>query len=802
MKQLTLCLLSILLVQTAYSQNTSGNSEALVRGTVYNQQDQTVPDASVALYDPAEDDLITGASSDSTGRFAIDVSPGSYLLEVSYISYQDYSETIELSPGETEDLGEITLRPTAEEMQQVVVEGERSHMEMSFDKRSFQVGSDLTSLGGTALDVLNNVPSVSTDIDGNISLRGNESVRVLINGKPSSMVSDNVDAMSSIPASMIKEVEIITNPSAQFSAEGSAGIINIILKKNRNLGFNGSVSAGTGFPRDHELSTNLNYRTDNVNWFFGGGVDYRRDPEEGRSFQRFSSQDTSYMYRETTDATESEIDANLRFGADIFLSENERLTADTYLELEDGRNDEDITYTDMSLGGDVLQRIRRDDNQDEGEKEFEFNLDYENRIAGDDHKLTAEASFDMGSETERSRLMETVTEGSADPLRQRTRNTEEEMDLRVEADYVRPLGGKSRLEAGVRTTFEQMDNSYRADELRNGSWQPLQQAFNDNFLYYENVNAAYATFGTEFGSFSAKVGLRAENTVIRTELKRTGDVSNQNYLDLFPSIFFNYEFDEQQSVQVSYSRRLSRPWSRMLLPFSDYSDSRSRFTGNPELEPEYSNSYEAGYLYYWGSGSLLTSFYYRHRTGVIERITTLDSEGITRIFPINLATEQAWGIELSGDQEIGNALTLTANANLFRSDSEGSYRGQTLTSEARILQGRLRVRWEITGQWNLQTSMRYEGPRSTTQGRREGMTMIDSGISRSLFDGRATVAFNVRDLLDSQNFEATINNPNYYSERQFSWSSRSFTLNFTYHFNRQEGNRDNRRRGGDWGDGF
>lgn len=791
------------------------SGQATIKGEVIDQQGQPVSSASVAVYDSSQTEVITGTASDSTGDFEINITPGNYVLKVTFLSYKPFIKSFEIARGTTRNFGEIVMDPTSESMGEVVVRGEQSQMEMSFDKRVFNVGKDITSLGGSAVNVLDNVPSLATDMDGNISLRGNESVRVLINGKPSSMVGGgNVDALRSIPATMIKSVEIITNPSSKYAAEGSAGIINIILKKQRKVGLNGSASVGGGYPEEYEGSVNLNYRTDKVNWFMDTGVDYRSSPESGSSFQQFSGPDTTYMYREQTNATESEIDGDLRLGADIYLSENEVLTASSYFSVEKGKSREDIQYIDYRYSpgatsgksAEVLERVQRENAEESKERNLDFNLNYENKINGDEHKLVADASIDISREHSQSNIKEEIQQGSGDPLRQRSEDSEEETDLRVNAEYVRPLGEKGKLEAGIRSDSEWMDSDYSASTLVNGSWQQ-EPAYTQNFLYMENVNAAYAIIGGEFGDFSGQVGVRAENTNIRTEVKGTGQVNEQNYIGLFPSVFLNYSFNEQQSIQLSYSRRLRRPRSRSLLPFVDFGDNRSQSTGNPSLTPEYSNSYEAGYLHYWKSGSLLTSFYYRHRTDVIEDVTE-QRNGVLLRRPINFATEKAWGIELSGDQDITNSISLNGNVNFYKSNTEGSYRPEgvsqirTLSSESQNFQARGRLRWEISENLNYQASLRYRGPSNTPQGSREGMTMMDAGLSYDLLEGKAKLSFNVRDLFNSQNFNNTVTtdgNPNtdFYSHREFSWSSRSFSLNFQYFF----GNRQNRQRGGGRQDG-
>lgn len=790
----------------ALSASTFAQSQGTITGKITDEQEQPLPNASVAVYDSDQEKVITGASSQQDGSFEIEVDPGSYVLKVTFISYKPEIREIEVGPGETTDVGTLTMNATAESLGDIFVRAESSEIEMGFDRRVFNVGQDITSLGGSAVQVLNNVPSISTDIDGNISLRGNESVRVLINGKPSSMVSGTVDALRSIPATMIKRVEIITNPSAKYAAEGSAGIINIVLKKQRKPGLNGSVSAGGGYPEEYEGSVNLNYRVNNINWFIDLGADYRSDPESGSSFQRYagpdaSNPDTTYMYREQTEAQESEVDGDLRLGADFYLSENEVLTASSYISMEQELNKEDVQYTDYeyatgALSGNVQNRIFREDNEEGIERDMDFNLDYENKINGEDHKLVADASFDISREKTHSDIFQ-----NSSPT-QRSKDTEEEKDLRFNAEYNRPLFGDGKLEMGLRSDTEWRDTGYSAETLENGNWMQ-EPAYTQNFLYTENVNAAFAIVGGEFGRFSGQVGLRLENTNIRTEIKSTGDANQQNYLNLFPSLSLNYAFNEQQSVQLSYSRRLRRPWSRSLIPFVDYGDPRSQWIGNPNLTPEFSNSYEAGYLHYWETGSLLTSFYYRHRTDVIERITE-QRNGILYRFPINFATEKSWGIELSADQKLFNSLSLNANANLFRSHTDGTYENQAFNSISKNVRGRMRLRWEIIDGLHYQASMRYRGPSETPQGSREGMTMMDTAMSYDLMDEKAKISFNVRDLFDSRHFNHTVTtngNPNtdFYSHREFSWSTRSYSINFQYFFGKQ--NRRGERgvgRGGDY----
>jgi len=775
-------------------QSLQAQDSADITGTVLNEERVAIPNVSVALTSPEDQSIITGAATDNSGVFNLSVEPGSYVLLVSYISYQDYTIEIELSEGENLDLGEIEITPENSRLDEVVVEGERSYMEMNFDSRSFNVGKDITSLGGNALDVLDNVPSISTDFEGNVSLRGNQGVQILINGRPSNLVRGGTDGLGSIPASMIDEIEIITNPSARYEAQGTGGIINIKLVDNADLGFNGSIQSNVGYPQDYGTGVNLNYNDGNINWFLNFDLEYESEPESGFSFQSFSD-DTTYAYRETNDVREREGEGDIDFGADFYLPREQVLTVSSRISMERGEEDGDLFYTDYQPNSpgvyrqafeswNIMRQANRSNLEEGRETDYDFNVQYEVDLEGPDHRLTAEADLEFGSEGEDVLLSENLEEGSSDFRNQRTFSDESFQEIRFDTDYELGIGSNGRFEAGLRLNFDWLDNNYRAQEFVNGAWQTPEGGIGvaENFTFFENVNALYTIYSGEAGSFTYQAGLRLENTRIQTELDQTSEGSDQNYLNLFPSAFLSYTINQQNSLQLSYSRRISRPWSRFLLPFTEIDNSRNRSVGNPSLEPEFGNSFEMGYLKQWESGSILTSVYYRYRTGVIERISTIDGNGITTRRPINLATEDSWGIEFSADQDLLNNLSLSGSFNLYQSNSEGEFEGIDYTSEAESFTSRLRMRWRFLESWNFQSNVYYRGARQTTQGQESGDAYIGAGLSRELLDGQATVSLNARDILNSRQSDREIINPNSYTNNQYSWSSRSFRLNFRYNF--------------------
>ena len=787
------CLLIIILLfisfltfksETVFAQQANSSQKTRIEGKLLTSTGHHIPYASVAIYDTTKTHIITGTTSDSSGSFSITLDPGTYIIKISFLSFKPFQRKVELKSGQTRKLGTITMKPSILSHQGVVVRGKRSQMQLGFAKRVFQVGSDITSIGGSVLDVLNNVPSVTTDVNGTISLRGSSAVRILINGKPSSLYKNGSLALQSLSADMIKEIQVITNPSAKYSAEGSAGIINIILKKKQRHGFHGNIAGMARQPKGYQLSGNLNYRRRNINWFFNGSVAYNADPTHKRSYQRYSSPDTSYIYYAVNDGKETDYHGNYRLGADIHLPEQQTLTPSATIYFEDKKDVWHGTYSDSTINGVFLQQTNRHNVIGGGEFDNVDALDYTNLFGSDNHKLTANASYEYHKERELPHIRETYPHSPGDTLFDNINNTQITHNLRIRADYVVPVADSGKFEAGIRSTHEWLNKIYITKERQHGTWAILPD-FNNNFTYFENVNAAYSTLSSSFGHFEFQAGLRAEQTNLHIKLKKNGNRNHQSYLNLFPSIFLTWKFNDNQSIQISYSRRISRPDARLLLPYTDYSSSRSRFSGNPDLKPEYSNSFETEFLQYWDTGSLLSSVYYRHRTGVIDEISTLDNKGITRSTPFNLADADAWGLEFTFSQDMNKNISLSSSLNLYRSKSNGQFQSIAYQSSTNRITGRIGMHWQITSNLRYQAFLRYIGPEKTIQGHRSASAYINTAIAKDLFDGNATISLNIQDLLDSRKDEYTVNNPNYFLRQKY-WEVRLIRLNFTYRINEKK----------------
>jgi outer membrane receptor protein involved in Fe transport len=769
-------------------------SFAQVGGLVTDDQGEALPMASVALYQ--EDQLQEGVSTDVNGRFSIEVSPGDYQLQISFVGFETLVKTIAVKPGAPLKLGNLSLKQSNNQLEEVTVAGEAKMMEFEQDKRVFNVAKDLANTAGNASDILNNVPSVTVDVEGAVSLRGSQNVRILINGKPSGLIgSDPAAGLRQLQANMIEKIEVITNPSARYDAEGDAGIINIILKKQDQKGLNGSFDVSAGYPELAGAGASLNYRRNKLNFFTNLSFNYNRAPGNSIAEQRFDLPDTSYSFLRDRDQSRGGSDATLRFGADYYLTSDQILTGSFLFRPSRDNNLVDITYTDINQGGEVVREVNRFDDELETESNLEGNISWEKRFGGSDkHKWVADLRYSLEDEREQNTITQDTT-GVAGELIQKVDNIEKQRSFLAQTDYIHPLGEKTSYELGSRVTLRTIRTDYTlADQASDGSLNPV-DGFDNEFEFIENVYAAYGLYNGALGDkITYQLGLRAEYTDLSTQLDTASEANQRDYANLFPSAFFTYSFGPLSDIQISYSRRITRPGFWRLNPFFSFSDNRIFFSGNPNVNPEFSDNYEMGYVRYFEKGSLYSGIYYRHRTDVVERVSIVeikDGEEFTRIFPINLATQDAYGLEFNFQYEFADWYEVTANLNLFRAITVGNYEGQDFGADNFSSSGRLINRFEV---WNsdLQASFNLRGAATTPQGRSLGIYTLDLGWSKDILKGNGTITLSVRDLFNTRyrrSYTSGITESggtfNQYS--RFQWRERQINVNFTYRLNQKKG---------------
>lgn len=764
------------------------NTEIL--GKLQNPQKEAIPFANVVLYS-ADTTLITGATTDIDGNFLLKSSQGKYLLKFSFLSYSEVWQSISIAENQKVlKLGTVTMQEETKSLQEVEIVAEKSNMELKLDKRVFNVEQDLANIGGDASDVLNNVPSVDVDADGNISLRGSGGVRILIDGRQSGLVADGTaDALRQIPAELIDRVEVITNPSARYDAEGQVGIINIVLKKERKNGFNGSVTARTGWPHNHGLNLNLNWRRKKVNYFLTTGVNYRNSIGRGLSNQDFFFPDSAYSFDRDIHRTRGGLSENVRGGIDWKIGQNSILTSSVLYSYSNANNRAETVYKDyVGLSETLLRTSERIDRENEKEHTVEYALNFLHNFKGNkDHKLTADVTFINSDDRETSNISEGDILLSEPSINQRVSNLEFERNFVAQADYVYPFSKEGKFEAGFKSSLRSLENDFLVEDLQDGIWSPL-EPFNNNFIYTENIHAAYLMGGNAFGNFSTQVGVRAEYSDIKTELVENQEINPRKYLNFFPTAHLSYKLNEFNSVQLSYARRIRRPSFWNLMPFLNYSDSRNFFSGNPNLDPQYTDAYEASYLKFTEKGSIFTSVYYRRTTNNIQRITTVDSTGFTRFFPINAGIENSYGVEFTASRKFGEKFNVNGNLNVFQFNSAGVVEGQRLTASATTANARVVTRYNINKETATQLSMRYVAPTRNLQGNVKAIYTLDYSFSKELFNKKATLSFNINDVLNSGKRRRETFGQYFESYNEYQRRVRQFTLSFTYRINQNKRN--------------
>lgn len=766
-----------------------------IKGQVKDAEtNEPLPMANVRVFKAADSTLVTGQATEISGEFDIPISEGDYYLLVDYMGYEG-EMVAGVSISNTSpliDLSSLALRPDHDLLSDVEIVAERPEMELKLDKRVYNISQNIDNKGRNAADILDNLPSVNVDIvDGSISLRGSENVRILINGKPSGLTSKS-EALRSLQGTMIERIEIITNPSAKYEAEGEAGIINIVLKKNQKNGFNGSFDANVGWPRQLGAAYNINYRNKKVNLFSSFGADFGGVPGGGTIQQEFYREDTSYYYIRDREHRRANAGINFRLGMDYFITENLTLTGAGLISISRNRREVDINYQDFSQENILGREIRREQREVEEEQDLEFNLNLKKTFERKGHEWITSGQYRKNNDLEDAKYDEFGIFNDQSDIDQNSFNTENQESWLLQSDYIHPFGKKGKFEAGLRADQRIIDNDYLVEELdSNGNYQPLPD-FDNHFIYEENIQAAYAILSNERGDFNWQIGLRAEHTNIRTELLDTDSVNTQNYTNLFPSAFLSYKLSKQQSLQLSYSRRINRPRFRYLLPFSNFSDSRNFWGGNPALQPEFTDSYEAAYLYNWERGNLLASVYYRHRQGVIQRIKTIDENDFTISQPVNLAVQDAVGIEFSANYDLRDWWTLSANGNFFRAETTGSFEGQDFGAIATTFEGRIVSKLKLRNGLDIQATLLYDGPQNRPQGYRKSITHMNLGITKDIFAEKGSLTLSVRDLFNTRKWRFELAQEGYYEAGDFQWRSRQVTLAINYRLN-QEGKANKRK---------
>ncbi len=776
-----------------------------ITGTVLdNQTGQPLEYATLVLQSIRNPERLTGGITDENGKFSVETFPGRYNVRVEFLTYVTYELPGQVFRTST-DLGTIKLSPDVEQLEGVEVIAEKTTVEIRLDKKIYNVGKDLTVSGGTVSDVLDNVPSVSVDVEGNVQLRGNDDVRILIDGKPSAITGLNsTEALQQLPAESIEKVEVITSPSARYDAEGSGGIINIILRRSKLQGLNGALTANLGDPARYGLNGNLNYRTGAVNIFTNTGYNYRKSPGNTFNDTNFFDQNGDFTNSLTEIGERERIrnGFNANFGIEWYVNETSSITQSIFIRNSDNSSETTNNFSQEDIN---LNRTSgfRFDAETEDDKTFQYSFNYDKKFNDSGHKLTYAFQYETSDEVEASLIQQNGFDSET------VRTVEDQRRVFMQADYVLPIGENHQFEFGYRGDFNRLETDYDVafiqptiDEL--GITNP------SNVLdFKETINAVYTQFGSKIGKFNYLAGLRYEATRLIINQIESNDFNRNNFDGFFPTLNVNYELTEKQSLSLGYNRRLRRPRSFFLNPFPSRSSPTNLFQGNPKLTPSFSNQVDFGYLNRFEKVTLNTSIYFQRATDVITFIvedtgedTFFDGQqvSILRRTPVNLAKNDRLGFEFTTSYRPNRKWNINGNFNMFNLITRGDFNGQNFDAENLSWFVRLNNKITLFESIDWQTRFFYRGPRETAQTKSKGIASVSLAFSKDLFDEKASLALNISDLFNSRKRISETVTPFFENDNESQFRVRSINLSFTYRFNQKKKRGGEGRRGGDEGE--
>ncbi len=788
----------------------------VVSGTVLEKESgKPVEYASVALLLTIDSSLVSGAVTNEKGEFSIEEIPvGPYFVTIDFMGFETYtSEQIRISPrGNPEvDLGTIMMTVSAEVLSEVEVVEKRPFMEIELDKKIFNVGDNVTVTGGTATEVLEQIPSVDVDIDGNVSLRGSQNLTILIDGRPTAIAGgDPATILQQIPSDAIDKVEVITSPSAKYDPEGMTGILNIILKKNRKIGLTGVVDVNwqPNDPKEYGLGANLGWRNKKVNLFLN--YNYRDNERESvRENERINTfADTTFSFlQEGTDKRRRQSHV-AKIGAEFFPTKSTVLYTSTSFGFQSSDDVSDNIYEFYDEMNIYTQQTRIDESEVDNGNNKAFNIGFEKRFKNDyNHKLVVDLNYSDNFSEEISSLMNAEyalnDKDYEDPIAIIGTQTDQVDNLRrvitASADYEKAYENKSKFEAGYRSLVRSSDNTFDSTN-----------DFLDNqFIFKEQIHAVYSTFAYPITEkFSAKGGLRIEQALTDGELVTSNETFEQNYLSFFPSASLSYDFDAKGTLSLSYSRRVNRPRSRQVNPFVNFSDPLNFRQGNPNLVPEFTNGVELNYMKRWDKLTFTPSLYYRHTNNIINRIVRVDDQtGISTLTFENLNTAQAYGLELNFVYTPFDWWRIIPSIDLTQTILDSDNVDADLNDNNFRAGGRFISNITIKKKTDIQTFVFYRLPGETAQGRIGTLFFATLGARTKILKDKGTIGLNIRNPFALGRFTFEAEDETFFFSGFRQREPNIITLSFSYRFGKQQrqqrrGNRGDRGQGGGGMDDF
>ena len=811
---------------------------AVVKGRIVDAGGSALDFVNVMLTSKVDKSAVYGGISDEKGVFVVEGVPaGEYELDITFVGYQSIKKTVTVkSLNEEVKLGQLVLREDAKLLGEVEVVGQASQMRFDIDKKVFNVDQNLAASGASASEMLQSIPSVDVDNEGNISLRNSSSVEVWINGKPSGLTEENrAQILEQMPAGSIEAVEVITNPSAKFNPEGTAGIINLVLKKDRKAGYYGSVSAGGMYnigspaPGAH-VGANFNYNSSLVDFYVNLGLRYMSHESDNYtdrySFERLpmdSYDDVREQWGDTlsylntlSDSRRSFLGLFGRMGADFHITKKSTIGISFMGHGGTNGSSNLNTYTRVDWATMDTTIYTRENHQNGMRPSYSASLDYAYEIDKKGSEVRTSIEYSGHQRSGDYVYVQRALQGYSPEYTQVQRQNGHNQNVHYKLDYTQKIGQTQKVEAGLYGSWQQRLAPSRAWNLLDGEegsdgstiYNSVLIQFND-FNYEEWIAAMYATYGAKFGPFSMSLGLRGEytNTYVRTrdvEEESAWQENRRGYFQVYPTAFLSYAFPNNHELQANYTRRINRPRGRQINSFRDMSDSTNISFGNPLLDPEISSAVELNYLKTWDNHAISAGLYYRFSDNAIERVRYLDNNVMFSTFE-NVSLRQSAGLEVVAKNKVTKWLNLTTTVNCYYAAMDSVFYDTDLDGELDLLypfqqsfswNARLMANFLIPGGWSAQLTGMYRSADVVAQGKMNSQYVVDLGVRKSFLDRKLNLALSIRDLLNSRRWANTTWGDNFWQYSSHEPRGTMFSVTLTYNFGNMRAKKPQRPEGG------
>ena len=801
-------ILTLAICTSTVKLNAQSDNGKITAKVVDAQTNETIPFASAMVINRKTKAVVKGVQTDANGNLLMPGLPnGVFSFKISYVGYQTMvRDSVSISDIQKEiNLGTIKMKAAkGTVLKEVAITAQKSTMQLGIDKKVFSVDQSLVSEGGSASDLLQNVPSVQSDMDGNVSLRGSAGVKVLIDGKPSMIAGGNVaQILQSIPASSIESVELITNPSAKYDAEGQSGIINIVLKKNKKLGLNGSLALSAGNRDNYNANTNLSFQNSKVNIY--GNYSYRYGNRLGSGYSNIQYLNPTFptaFANQLTDSKSLEKGHNFKAGLDYYLTEKSILSFSGGFNIRDNERNELLSIDKLNTLKNPLERSRRNNSNDGSGGSYDLSLDFVQKFKKPKEELTFNFSFSDGTNDNYQDYLTDVyfangSEVNTLPVIQINDGKGSNRSYNIQTDYTLPVGTTGKIEAGYRSQIRYAENNMFSSNFNHLSGlYDINFALTNEFNSKDQVHALYVSFQNQVKNFGYQLGLRAEDATLDTRLgmyNKTGTLSyvpgKVDYTRLYPSIFLTQKFKGEQQLQVSYTRRVNRPRGWDTNPFLDVSDPLIWRQGNPNLMPEDVHAYELSYSKYWKKITFISTAYMRQTNDVIQRIRTeADENGVTIVTPQNLTRELSSGLELIGRFDVAQAWNFTGNVNLYQRKIDGVPAYGIVDNSGFSWNANLTNNFVLPYNITMQIKGDYRSKEVMAQGKRNAMYVVDAGAKYDFKNKKSSLSFNIRDVFNTRNWSMTSGAGNSITDFRRNMQGTMATLTYSYRFGKNDFN--------------